>query len=133
MALPDAPLDPSSAREGALIRAGLPYLREAFREPPLARLPRARRARRCCPVPGGSLGLGHDAFDDRARRAPGSFLVRVHYTPYWTLAGGGGLRGQGAGRMDRGAAARRADARRVAARFSLARALGAGGSCVRAR
>ena len=30
VALPDAPLDPSSAREGRLVRAGLPYLHEVF-------------------------------------------------------------------------------------------------------
>ncbi len=30
VALPDVQLDPSSAREGRLIEAGLPYLREVF-------------------------------------------------------------------------------------------------------
>ena len=33
VALPDAPLDPSSAQEGRLIRAGLPYLREVLSSP----------------------------------------------------------------------------------------------------
>ncbi len=42
VALPDTPLDPSSAAEGRLIRAGLPYLREGVRDPPLADLRGAR-------------------------------------------------------------------------------------------
>ncbi len=42
VALPAVQLDPSSAREGKLIRAGLPYLRARLLQPPLAHLRRAR-------------------------------------------------------------------------------------------
>ena len=42
VALPDTPLDPSSAREGRLIRGGLPYLREVFRSRHWTRLRGAR-------------------------------------------------------------------------------------------
>ena len=42
VALPDTPLDPSSAQEGRLIRGGLPYLREVFREQALDRVRGAR-------------------------------------------------------------------------------------------
>ena len=41
VALPDVPLDPSSAQEGRLIRGGLPYLQRSVRERALAHLPGA--------------------------------------------------------------------------------------------
>jgi len=128
VALPDAPLDPSSAQEGRLIEAGLPYLREVRRtrhwriyevlDPtPLAR------------GPGALVGLGHDWFALRAR-APGSFVVRVRYTRYWTVTRGAACVGRARGGWTEVTAHRRGPVA-VAARFSLGRALGLGGASCR--
>ena len=130
MALPDARLDPSSAREGALVRAGLPYLRETFRSRHW-RVFRVLGAQPLLSGPGRLLDLGHDEFGIESARA-GSFLVRVRYTPYWTLTGAAGCVGRAPGGWTE-VQLRGAGRARVEARFSLARALGAGGSCVRAR
>ncbi|HXB65494.1 MAG TPA: hypothetical protein VNV42_11530 [Solirubrobacteraceae bacterium] len=127
VALPDAPLDPSSAAEGRLIAAGLPYLRlvlhtrhwriYAVRDPtPLAR------------GPGALTGVGHDWFAIRARTA-GRFVVRLRYTRYFTVVVGAGCVARGPGGFTEVSAARPGTLR-VQARFSLARALGlAGRSC----
>ena len=53
VALPDTPLDPSSAQEGRLIRGGLPFLREVFASRHWTRVQGARSPRHCCPGPGG--------------------------------------------------------------------------------
>lgn len=87
VALPDAPLDGSSRDEARVIARHPPFLREVFRSahwriyrvigaPPLAR------------GPGRLTFLGHDRFALAARR-PGAFLVRVHYSPWWTVTAGG--------------------------------------------
>jgi hypothetical protein len=130
VALPDAPLDPSSAAEGRLIEAGLPYLREVSRtrhwriyevlDPtPLAR------------GPGALSGMGHDWFSLRAR-THGSFVVRVRYTRYWTVTGGSACVGRARGGWT-AVSARRAGTVTVAARFSLGRALGLDGASCRAQ
>ncbi len=129
VALPDTPLDPSSAQEGRLIRRGLPYLREVSASrhwtlySVLAPTPLATG-------PGRLTSLGYDSFALRAS-SPGSFLVRVHFTRYWSLA-----RGTGCVRAAPGGwtsvTVRAPGPVDVAARFSLARALGVGGSCSRA-
>ena len=86
VALPDTPLDPSSAGEGRLIRGGLPYLREVFASrhwtiyAVLGSTPLAAG-------PGRLSALGSDSFVLRARSA-GRFLVRVHFTRYWTVTSG---------------------------------------------
>jgi hypothetical protein len=124
VALPDTPLDPSSAREGRLIRTGLPYLREVFASrhwriyavlgsPPLAS------------GPGRLNALGNDSFALQARSA-GRFLVRVHFTRYWTVTRGSACVARAPG--DWTAVEVHAPGTvRVTARFSLARALGQGG------
>ena len=95
---PDTPLDPSSAQEGRLIRRGCPTCGEVF----------ASRHWRIYAVlsptslasgPGRLTSLGYDSFALRAS-SPGSFLVRVHFTRYWTVARGAGCVGPapGAGR-----------------------------------
>ncbi len=128
VALPDTPLDPSSAQEGRLIRAGLPYLREVF----ASRHWRIYTVRAPTPLlsgPGRLTSLGGDSFTLQAAAA-GSFLVRVHFTRYWTLLGGTGCVRPAPG----GWTAVRVAAPgvvRVAARFSLARAFAPGGSCSR--
>lgn len=130
VALPDTPLDPSSAQEGRLIRRGLPYLREVFASrhwtiyAVLAPTPLASG-------PGRLTSLGNDSFALFAS-SPGSFLVRVHFTRYWSLA-----RGTGCVRAAPGGwtsvTVRAPGTVDVVARFSLARALGVGASCSRAR
>jgi hypothetical protein len=126
VALPDAELDPPSAREGELIRAGLPYLREVFS----SRHWRIYAVRAPTPLasgPGRLTSLGHESFALLAR-SRGSFLVRVHFTRYWTIARGDGCvsrAGDGWTRIRARASGRIV----VSARFSLGRALGLASSC----
>jgi hypothetical protein len=77
--------------------------------------------------PGTLTSLGHDSFalDARSR---GSFLVRVHYTRYWTLAHGAGCVASAPGGWTR-VLASQPGRLIVQARFSLARAFGETGSC----
>ncbi len=128
VALPDAPLDPSSAVEGRLIEAGLPFLREVWR----TRHWRIYAVLDPTPLaqgPGVLSGMGHDWFSLRARTG-GSFLVRVRYTRYWTVTAGAACVGRARGGWTEVSAAR-AGGVSVAARFSLGRALGLGGSSCR--
>jgi hypothetical protein len=121
VALPDAPLDHSSAGEGQLIRDGLPYLRRVF----ASRHWRIYEVLNPTPLlsgPGRLTSLGHDSFGLQAPGA-GSLLVRVHYTPYWALATGAGCVGRGTDGWT-AVTASHAGAITVTARFSLARALG---------
>ncbi|HEX5852702.1 MAG TPA: hypothetical protein VFY36_06395 [Solirubrobacteraceae bacterium] len=128
VALPDVRLDPSSSQEGRLIRAGLPYLREAFASA------HWRVYRVLAPTPllsgaGTLLSLGHDSFVVRSSSA-GSLTARVRYSRYLTLTHGSGCVGRAPGgwtdvRLDAAGTAT------VTARFSLARALGTGDSCTR--
>ncbi len=127
VALPDTPLDPSSAREGRLIEAGLPYLREVLGTRHW-RIYAVRDATPLASGPGALSALGHDSFTLRARAA-GTFVVRVHYTRYWTVARGAACVGAAPGGWT---AVRVAGAGvvSVAARFSLGRAFGLGsGDC----
>ncbi len=126
VALPDVPLDPSSAREGELIREGLPYLREVFRSAHW-RVFAVQGASPLLSGPGRLTALGHDSFSLRSYAA-GSFLVRVHYSRYLTLMGGGGCVSPAAAgwtQVSVGAAGTHV----VAARFSLGRALGLDSGC----
>jgi hypothetical protein len=121
VALPDTRLDPSSAREGRLIRHGLPYLRAVFR----SRHWTVYAVRDATPLlegPGRLTSLGHDSFSLRAL-APGRFLVRARYTRFWTLTDGSGHVTQAPGGWTY-VTANRPGQMRIAARFSLARALG---------
>jgi hypothetical protein len=126
VALPDVALDPSSAQEGRLIRAGLPYLAEVYASAHW-RVYRVLGASPLLAGPGRLTALGHDSFALLAA-APGSFLVRVRFTRYWTLTRGSGCVRPAAG----GWTALTLDAPGpavIAARFSLARAFATGGSC----
>jgi hypothetical protein len=126
VALPDTALDPSSAQEGRLIRAGLPFLRRVFTSrhwsvySVLAPTPLATG-------PGRLTALGHYSFALQALR-PGSFLVRVHFTRYFTLAHGSGCVGPAPSGWTT-VRARSSGTLVVVARFSLARALGIASSC----
>jgi hypothetical protein len=124
VALPDTPLDPSSAQEGRLIEGGLSYLREVER----SRHWRIYEVRDAVPLasgPGVLSAIGRDWFTLRARAA-GSFVVRVRYTRWWTATRGAACVGRAPGGWT-AVAVRRAGAVTVAARFSLGRALGLGG------
>jgi hypothetical protein len=126
VALADAALDGSSAREGALIRSGEPYLVPVF----ASRHWRVYGVRGATPIvqgPGRLVGLGHDGFALRAERA-GRLLVRIRYSRYFTVTAGVGCVGQAAGGWTY-VWARAAGRLDVAARFSLGRALGGGEAC----
>ena len=126
VALPDVQPDPSSAAESRLIRGGLPYLRPVFSEGGW-RVFRVAGATPVADGPGRLTELGHDTFALHAEH-PGRFLVRVHFTRYWTLTAGDACVERGPeGFTD--VIAREAGDIRVAALFSLGRALSAGGGC----
>lgn len=92
VALPDAPLDYSSETERKLILAEPSYLTLRFRSPhwriyevkdpkPLVAPLGAAQAK--------TLWFGREGFALDVRR-PGEFLVRVNFTPYWSIARGSG-------------------------------------------
>jgi hypothetical protein len=92
VALPNAPLDYSSAAERRLILAGPSYLRERFHDRhwriyevedprPLVAPLGAGRA--------GTVAVGRQGFALHVTR-PGEFLVRVNFTPYWSISHGAG-------------------------------------------
>jgi hypothetical protein len=86
VALSDAPLDFSSVQEAALIRSGLPFLRlsEHTRHWWIYKV---LGARALASGHGSLKSLNGDGFTITAAR-PGSVLVRVHYTPYWSVVSG---------------------------------------------
>ncbi len=126
VALPDAPSDPSSAGESALIRRGLPYLRLVFASAHW-RVYAVRDATPLLEGPGRLMALGHDSFALRAR-TPGSFLVRVHFTRYWAFTRGVGCVAPAPGGWTE-VSVRASGMAVIAARFSLARAFGPEASC----
>jgi hypothetical protein len=130
VALPDVELDPSSAREGKLIRAGLPGLRQVFASRHW-RIYAVRAPQPLASGPGRLTALGHESFALSASRA-GSFLVRVRYTPYWTITSGGGCVSRGSGGWTRVDASTRGRLL-VRASFSLSRAFSPGRSCSHGR
>jgi hypothetical protein len=130
VALPDTPLDPSSAAEGHLIEAGLPYLREVWRTRHW-RIYEVLDASPLAQGPGALSAMGHDWFSLRAHAA-GDFVVRVRYTRYWTVTAGTACVRRAPGGWTE-VTARRAGTVSVAARFSLGRALGLEGASCRAQ
>lgn len=87
VALPDAPIDYSAAREAELVRRGLPYLRPVWRD----RHWRVYAVRGAAPLADGARVT--ELAPDRVRLAaerPGRVLLRVRFTPYWRLARGSG-------------------------------------------
>jgi hypothetical protein len=129
VALPDATLDPSSAREGALIRAGLPYLQEVL----VSRHWHIYRVLDATPLLSGAArltALGDDGFSVDASE-PGVLVVRVHYSPYLVLSHGAGCVGEAPGGWTR-VALEEAGPAQVSARFSLARAFASRPACTRA-
>jgi hypothetical protein len=126
VALPDTPLDPSSAREGRLLRQGLPYLEKVFQSTHW-RIYRVEFPTPILAGPGRLTALASDSFTLRAF-ATGNLLVRVHYSRYLTVTQGAACVGEAQGGWTR-VAARAPGPVTVGARFSLGRALGLGGGC----
>jgi hypothetical protein len=133
VALADAPLDYLAEDEAELIRGGLPYLEPIWSNDDW-RLYRLRGAAGI--LPASQRGepaerprleaLGPQSFSLSAPRA-GSLLVRIHYTPYWTVIGGDAC-------VERSGDWTRVEVRKpgdvqVAARFSLAGLLGRDSEC----
>ncbi len=129
VALPDAALDPSSAQEGKLIRRGLPYLRQVF-ESAHWRIFSVVGATPLLSGPGRLTSLGHDSFELRAR-TPGQFVVRVHFTRYWTITRGSGCVTLAPGGWT-AVSVRAPGTTVVTASFSLSRAFSSDGSCAAA-
>ena len=122
VALPDAPLDYSSAAERRLILAAPPYLELRHRSDHW-RIYEVRGAKPLVAPLGGARA--ETLWVDRKGFAldvaePGRFLVRVNFTPYWSIARGSGCI------LRRGewtvARASRPGVFRVAADFSVGRA-----------
>ena len=126
VALPDVPLDPSSAREGTLIRGGLPFLRPVLTTTHW-RVYQVLGATPLLEGPGRLVALGHTTFalDARAR---GTLLARIHYTRYFTVTAGDACVASAPGGWTYVRA--RAPGRIVVqAQFSLGRALGLEAAC----
>jgi hypothetical protein len=86
VALSDAPMDFSSVQEAALIRGGLPFLREVF-SCANWRIYAVIGAQPLASGPGELTAMDGDGFTLNATH-PGTFLVRVRYTPYWKITSG---------------------------------------------
>ena len=127
IALPDAPLDYSAHAEARLIRSARPsYLREIWH----ARHWRLFAVLDATPLaspPGVLDGATSDSLTLYAPR-PGSYTVRVRFTPYWALAGGSGCVARAPGDWT-AVQARRAGSLHLVIRFSLARVLSQGPRC----
>jgi hypothetical protein len=128
VALPDAPLDPSSSAEGRLIRGAQPYLREVFASPHW-RIYALRNPTPIAEGPGRLTALGHDAFALQADR-PGTFLVRVRFSRYLSVSSGRGCVARAPGGWTT-VGARAPGAIVVKARFTLGSALGLQSGCPR--
>jgi hypothetical protein len=126
VALPDARLDFSATAEGALIRRGLPFLREAWRSAHW-RLFAVRGARPLVSPPARLTRLWADSVSLAVPR-PGSYLVRVRYSPYWSLARGRGCVARAPGGWTR-VRATRAGALALAIDFSPLRVLSSAPRC----
>jgi hypothetical protein len=127
VALPDAPLDYSAKPEARLVREGrLPYLREVWRSTHW-RLFAVSGARPLASAPGTLTSVASDRFTLYAPR-PGSYTVRLRFTPYWQLASGSGCVSRSHAGWTQ-LRARRAGSLRVVIDFSLARVFGHGPRC----
>jgi hypothetical protein len=92
VALPDAPLDYSSEAERRLILAAPSYLTPRWRSAHWRIYEVRRPAPLVRPLAGSAartLWIGREGFALDVTR-PGDFLVRVNFTPYWSIARGSG-------------------------------------------
>jgi hypothetical protein len=131
VALPDVRLDGSSDEEAALIRKGLPYLREVFKSAHW-RVFEVLDPTPLVSAPAVLIALGHSSFAMRFSSA-GRALVRLHYTRYWTVSGShpAGACVQSAPGGWTFVDVRKPGVVRVVASFSPGRALGLDGGCAR--
>ena len=90
VALPDASLDYSGKREASVVRtlAAGGYLHEVWRSRHW-RLFALRAPRPLAGAPGALVSATTDSFSLLAP-APGTYAVRVRFTPYWVLTSGSG-------------------------------------------
>jgi hypothetical protein len=92
VALPDAPLDYSSQTEAKLILAAPPYLHERFHDEHW-RIYEVRQPKPMVEPLGtgraSTVRVGHQGFALDVT-SPGEFLVRVSFTPYWSIGRGAG-------------------------------------------
>jgi len=126
VALPDAPLDPSGAAEGRLIRAGMPYLR-LVRASAHWRIYAVADPEPLLSGPGRLGSLGHDSIRLRAYGA-GLLLLRVRYSRYLAVASGRACAARAVGGWT-AVIARAPGPILLRARFSLERALGLLAAC----
>ncbi len=92
VALPIAPLDYSSAAERRLILTGPPYLHERFRDNHWRIFEVAKPKPIVAPLGSGRASadsVGPQGFALHVTK-PGEFLVRVNFTPYWSIGSGSG-------------------------------------------
>ncbi len=126
VALPDVRLDFSGVAEGRLVARGLPYLREVWRSPHW-RLFAVVGPSALATAPAQLTAVGADSFTLAAPH-PGSYEVRVRYTPYWALRQGHGCVRSAPGGWT-AVQAHTAGTIRVGIDFSLARILDHGPRC----
>jgi hypothetical protein len=126
VALPDASLDAAGHLEASLIDAGLPYLREVWRSANW-RLFTVAGSPGLASEGATLVGLGADSFTLAVPHA-GTYLVRVHYSPYWELGAGHGCVAAAAGGWT-AVDADFAGMARVSMAFSLARVFDHGARC----
>jgi hypothetical protein len=131
VALPDRALDYSSVGEAALLRASATdgagaYLREVWHSPHWE-LFAVHPATALAQAPATMSAVSSESFT-LAVPAPGSYEVRLHFTPYWAIAGGPGCVAEAPGGWTE-VQARRAGSVRVVISFSLGRIFSRGRRC----
>jgi hypothetical protein len=126
VALPDVRLDEAGREEGALIRRGLPFLRERWHSRNW-RLYSVLGSAALASPPAHLSALGVDSFTLQVPRS-GSYEVRVRFTPYWALTAGFGCVREAPGGWS-AITASRAGQVRVAVAFSAARVFDHGPRC----
>jgi hypothetical protein len=130
IALPDAPLDYSAKSEARVLRAASRrrdgFLHEIWRSAHW-RLFAVRGARPLAQPPATLTGLGSDSFTLTAPGA-GVYAVRIHFSPYWAIADGGGCVARAPGDWTE-VRARAAGSLRVVIDFSLRRVFSHGPRC----
>ena len=90
VALPDVALDFSGQSEAALLRAGVPGMREVWQSNHW-RVWALTATRHLVEGPATLIGATSNSFD-LAFSAPGTAILRVHFSPHWTVRGGGCVR-----------------------------------------
>ena len=126
VALSDAPLDDSSRQEAALIRAGQPFLREVFSSADW-RVFAVLHPTPLASGPGRLVTIAPDGFTLAVGRA-GTFVVRIHFTPYWAVVAGAGCVSATPDGWTQVSVGQRGPVR-VGALFSLDRAFESGPAC----